>query len=189
MNVLYSLQHLGYTIPPRAASGPSTRTGRSGTRVEPVSVRTGPALPLAPAVVLVERLRARDALAELPQRQRIAITLRDVDGYSSEEVCALLEISPANQRVPLHRARAAVRGRLERYFAASAIGEEGPVMDCDRFVELVTAYLEGALDPDAERHLVEHLAECDGCERYLDQIRRTVLALGRPLALRQHRTS
>lgn len=51
-------------------------------------------------------------------------------------------------------------------------------MNCDEFVELVTAYLDGALDPDTERRFVEHLAECDGCDRYLEQIRRTVEALG-----------
>ena len=56
------------------------------------------------------------ALAGLPERQRIVITLRDVEGYTSEEVCSILEISAANQRVLLHRARAAVRGRLEEYF-------------------------------------------------------------------------
>jgi RNA polymerase sigma-70 factor (ECF subfamily) len=59
-----------------------------------------------------------DALAELPRRQRIVIALRDIDGYSSDEVCTLLEISAANQRVLLHRARAAVRQRLEVYFSA-----------------------------------------------------------------------
>ena len=51
-------------------------------------------------------------------------------------------------------------------------------MNCDEFVELVTAYLDGALDPDTEQRFVEHLAECDGCDRYLEQIRRTVDALG-----------
>jgi len=51
-------------------------------------------------------------------------------------------------------------------------------MDCNEFVELVTAYLEGQLDPDARRRFEEHLAECEGCERYLDQIRRTVKSLG-----------
>jgi anti-sigma factor RsiW len=51
-------------------------------------------------------------------------------------------------------------------------------MNCDEFVELVTAYLDGALDPDTERRFVEHLAECDGCDRYVEQFRRTVDALG-----------
>jgi RNA polymerase sigma-70 factor (ECF subfamily) len=64
------------------------------------------------------RSRIDHAVGDLPQRQRIVITLRDIEGYSSEEVCAILEISAANQRVLLHRARAAVRGRLEAYFSA-----------------------------------------------------------------------
>jgi anti-sigma factor RsiW len=51
-------------------------------------------------------------------------------------------------------------------------------MDCDEFVELVTAYLDGALGPDDERRVVEHLDLCDGCSTYLDQIRTTVAAVG-----------
>ncbi len=57
------------------------------------------------------------ALATLPRRQRTVIALRDVQGYTSEEVCAILEISAANQRVLLHRARAAVRAALEQSLA------------------------------------------------------------------------
>ena len=52
-------------------------------------------------------------------------------------------------------------------------------MNCDEFVELVTAYLDGALAPADEQRFVEHLTECDGCDRYLEQIRTTVRALGR----------
>jgi anti-sigma factor RsiW len=51
-------------------------------------------------------------------------------------------------------------------------------VNCDEFVELVTAYLDGALTPSDEQRFVEHLAECDGCDRYLEQIRTTVGALG-----------
>ena len=51
-------------------------------------------------------------------------------------------------------------------------------MNCDEFVELVTAYLEGQLDPATQQQFVAHLAECDGCDRYLDQIRQTVQSLG-----------
>jgi anti-sigma factor RsiW len=51
-------------------------------------------------------------------------------------------------------------------------------VNCNEFVELVTAYLEGALDTDTERRFVAHMAECDGCDRYLDQIRTTVTAVG-----------
>jgi RNA polymerase sigma-70 factor (ECF subfamily) len=57
------------------------------------------------------------AVQELPARQRIVITLRDVEGYTADEVCVILDISAANQRVLLHRARGAVRAKLEEYFA------------------------------------------------------------------------
>ncbi|WP_246075408.1 RNA polymerase sigma factor [Nonomuraea terrae] len=57
-----------------------------------------------------------EALGRLPPRQRVVITLRDVEGCTSEEVCDILEISAANQRVLLHRARATVRGWLASYY-------------------------------------------------------------------------
>jgi len=55
------------------------------------------------------------AIEELPDSQRIVITLRDVTGCSAEEVCETLGISEGNQRVLLHRARARVRAQLERH--------------------------------------------------------------------------
>jgi RNA polymerase sigma-70 factor, ECF subfamily len=54
----------------------------------------------------------------LPQGQRDVIVLRDIDGWSSEEVCNTLELSETNQRVLLHRARSKVRQALEQYFEA-----------------------------------------------------------------------
>ena len=48
---------------------------------------------------------------------------------------------------------------------------------CREFVELVTDYLEGTL-PDSERIRMEaHLAECDGCTGYLEDMRRLVRSL------------
>ena len=52
----------------------------------------------------------------LPPNQREVIRLRDVMGWTSEEVCNTLEVSETNQRVLLHRARARVRKALEEYF-------------------------------------------------------------------------
>jgi predicted anti-sigma-YlaC factor YlaD len=54
-----------------------------------------------------------------------------------------------------------------------------PGLDCDEVVELVTAYLDGALEPDVVSRITEHLAGCEGCTRYVDQMRRTVTLLGR----------
>ena len=51
-------------------------------------------------------------------------------------------------------------------------------MTCAELVELVTAYLDGALDPEIEQRFVEHLSLCDGCAIYVEQMRRTVEEVG-----------
>jgi RNA polymerase sigma-70 factor (ECF subfamily) len=61
------------------------------------------------------RERLADAIEALPATQRAVITLRDVEGWSSEEVRNALELSETNQRVLLHRARSKVRAALEPY--------------------------------------------------------------------------
>ena len=58
------------------------------------------------------------AIAELPAAQRTVIALRDVEGWTSEEVCEALEISAGNQRILLHRARSRVRNAIESYYGA-----------------------------------------------------------------------
>lgn len=63
------------------------------------------------------RLFIDSVIAELPASQRHVITMRDIDGWSAEEVCSALGVSEANQRVLLHRARARVRRALEQYLA------------------------------------------------------------------------
>ncbi len=65
------------------------------------------------AVATETRQILAQALSALPERQRIVVSLRDVEGYTSDEVCELLGVSAANQRVLLHRARATLRAALE----------------------------------------------------------------------------
>src|SRR4029450_522957 len=60
------------------------------------------------------------ALETLPEAQREVVTLRDVLGWSSDEVCDALGVTPGNQRVLLHRARARLRAALDDHFAAIA---------------------------------------------------------------------
>jgi RNA polymerase sigma-70 factor (ECF subfamily) len=55
------------------------------------------------------------AIDTLPPNQRLVLTLRDVEGCSTEEVCNALGIQETNGRVLLHRARAKVRAALEPY--------------------------------------------------------------------------
>jgi RNA polymerase sigma-70 factor, ECF subfamily len=65
------------------------------------------------AAALVPRLRT--AIGQLPEAQRLVVTLRDVEGLSSSEVCDVLSISQANERVLLHRGRNKLRSVLNGY--------------------------------------------------------------------------
>jgi RNA polymerase sigma-70 factor, ECF subfamily len=56
------------------------------------------------------------ALEGLPERQRVVVTLRDVEGFDSDEVCSMLGVTAANQRVLLHRGRVRLRATLESYY-------------------------------------------------------------------------
>ena len=60
--------------------------------------------------------RIRSAIEDLPVRQRLVVTLRDIEGLSSDEVCGVLDISEGNQRVLLHRGRSRLRQVLETEF-------------------------------------------------------------------------
>jgi len=61
-----------------------------------------------------------ETIASLPDGQRIVITLRDVEGWNSAEVCSVLEVTENYQRVLLHRARTKVRAALEDYFTGES---------------------------------------------------------------------
>jgi RNA polymerase sigma-70 factor (ECF subfamily) len=70
------------------------------------------------SLIAAETRRAiATAIDALPANQRAVISLRDVEGWSSDEVRNALDISEVNQRVLLHRARAKVRSALEDYLA------------------------------------------------------------------------
>ena len=70
--------------------------------------------------LLADELHAhvRAAVAQLPPAQREVVTLRDIDGLGADEVCQVLDLTDANQRVLLHRGRSKVRAALEAYVAA-----------------------------------------------------------------------
>ncbi|OBA71571.1 RNA polymerase subunit sigma-24 [Mycobacterium sp. 1554424.7] len=106
----------GGTVDParfRAADDPMW-PGHWKQRQEPVAFPDTP----EGSVLAVELITyARRELDKLPERQRMVVSLRDMLGFDSSEVCDLLNISLANQRVLLHRGRAAVRQALENYLA------------------------------------------------------------------------
>jgi RNA polymerase sigma-70 factor (ECF subfamily) len=66
------------------------------------------------------REQLRSAIEGLPERQRMVLILRDVEGCSTEEVCNALGFQETNARVLLHRARARVRSALGPYLEEGA---------------------------------------------------------------------
>ena len=104
----------GPTVDPDRFRGPDDQYPHNWTPVgKPTPWEPGPE---QSAVAAETRQLLGRALGGLPERQRAVVTLRDVHGLSSEEVCEALQLSPENQRVLLHRGRAKLRGVLEDYY-------------------------------------------------------------------------
>jgi RNA polymerase sigma-70 factor (ECF subfamily) len=112
----------------RSAAGKEARAGRpeqdvderfdaSGAWVNPPT----PWSEQADERIVAERLAARvqQLLPQLPENQRQVVVLRDLEGTPPADVCALLGISDANQRVLLHRGRAKLRGLLDAEMGGS----------------------------------------------------------------------
>jgi RNA polymerase sigma-70 factor (ECF subfamily) len=72
------------------------------------------------------RMVAEEAIAMLPAMQRAVIALRDVRGFTAEEARQVLDLTEANQRVLLHRARSKVRAHLEEYLGSPEPSGVGP---------------------------------------------------------------
>jgi predicted MFS family arabinose efflux permease len=79
------------------------------------------------------------------------------------------------QPEPALETRSAERGHAWNLHGSGDLVSD---LNCAEFVELVTAFLDGTLDPITERRLVDHLPNCVGCERYFDQFRQTIRSLG-----------
>jgi RNA polymerase sigma-70 factor (ECF subfamily) len=99
------------TVDPRRFRGPEDRWPGGWT----ITGRPAPWQPPPEDAAVAAELRRHlaDALADLPERQRTVVELRDVHGLTSDEVCERLQLTTANQRVLLHRGRARLRARLE----------------------------------------------------------------------------
>ena len=96
--------------------------------------------------------RARACLDALPPAQREVVLLRDVEGLDAAEVCSVLGISDANQRVLLHRGRARVRCALGEEMGAMMRWLRRRALVCRDAVALMSDYLDRRLPArDAKR--------------------------------------
>lgn len=66
-----------------------------------------------------------------------------------------------------------------RIFRRKRTTDDRDEISCQRWVELVTDYVEGALAPEVVARIDQHLRRCQGCANYLEQMRTTIRAVGR----------
>lgn len=99
-------------VPGREPAVDPHRFGPGGQWVDPPSPWSDEVEDRLVAAETVQRIRG--LVDTLPEGQRQVLTLRDLEGLSSKEVCEVLEITESNQRVLLHRARSKVRRMLEQ---------------------------------------------------------------------------
>jgi RNA polymerase sigma-70 factor (ECF subfamily) len=102
---------------------PPERFGPGGQWSDPPVPWTDAALDRIVAHQTAERVVAH--LDALPEAQRQVVVLRDFEQVPAAEVCALLDITEANQRVLLHRARSKIRSLLEAELLGDAPAPPG----------------------------------------------------------------
>jgi RNA polymerase sigma-70 factor, ECF subfamily len=107
---IHERQHL--PVDDRELEDEGGRFSQDGWWVTPPAHWTDDAIDRMTAPQVAARIR--QLVEKLPTGQRQVVTLQDVEGLPSVEVCTILGISEGNRRVLLHRARARIRGQLER---------------------------------------------------------------------------
>lgn len=105
-------------VDPDRFRGPDDQWPRHWTPVG--QPRPWPRSPEEETMAAEGRSQLEHGLAQLPERQRTVVTLRDIHGLTSDEVCDILGLTASNQRVLLHRARSRLRAHLELYYTANA---------------------------------------------------------------------
>lgn len=130
-----------------------------------------PGRPLDEALARREVERAVEAaIRALPPAYREVLLLRDVEGLTAPEAAQVLGLRVEAVKSRLHRARAAVRERLQPLLPAAS--EAGP--GCPDVALQLSRYLEGEIDRAACADLEGHVASCPRCRGVCDALRRTL---------------
>lgn len=115
------------------------------------------------------------AIAALDTPLREVLLLRDVEGLSAPEVAQVIGLGVAAVKSRLHRARAAVRGRLAPLLEpAGAAPAPAPGGGCPDVVALLSQHLEGDIAPETCAEMERHVAGCDRCGAACESLRRTL---------------
>jgi len=131
-----------------------------------------------------ERQRLRDAIRSLPPHYRIVLVLRDLEGFSDEEVGDITGLRPGTIRVRLHRARLFVRKELAGLDASARSGpaERLPKSAqarsgtgrCRKMFAGLSDYLDGQLDDFSCEEIETHLKGCEPCQQFLRSLEATI---------------
>jgi RNA polymerase sigma-70 factor (ECF subfamily) len=127
--------------------------------------------------------RLRDAVRNLPPHYRIVIVLRDMEGFSDEEVGEITGLRPGTIRMRLHRARLFVRRELAR----TQEGTKGSAVrsrrksvlspgagSCRKMFAGLSDYLDGELDDFSCKEIEAHLNGCEPCKKFLRSLEATI---------------
>jgi len=117
--------------------------------------------------------RLREAIRGLPPHYRIVLVLRDMEGFTDEEVSEITGLRPGTIRVRLHRARLFVRRELTRRTADAeregrrkAASPQRPGR-CKKMFAGLSDYLDGELDHFSCEEIEAHLDGCEPCKKFL----------------------
>jgi len=126
--------------------------------------------------------RLREAIRNLPPHYRIVLVLRDMEGFTDEEVGEITGLRPGTIRVRLHRARLFVRRELARanqgHRASGRLRRDAAVPSrtgrCRKMFAGLSDYLDGELDDFSCEEIETHLNGCEPCQKFLRSLEATI---------------
>lgn len=126
-----------------------------------------------------EGQRIREAMRNLPPHYRIILVLRDMEGFTDDEVGEITGLRPATVRVRLHRARLFVRRELskarEKQNATSRpAAEPSRTRRCRSMFAGLSDYLDGELDDFSCEEIEAHLEGCEPCKKFLRSLEESI---------------
>ncbi len=126
--------------------------------------------------------RLREAIRHLPPHYRIVLVLRDMEGFTDEEVGEITGLRPATIRVRLHRARLFVRRELSEMNRRQRL-RKGPLRSaapqprpgrCRKMFAGLSDYLDGELDDFSCEEIEAHLDGCEPCKKFLRSLEASI---------------
>lgn len=140
--------------------------------------------PQSAAIRGEEGQRLREAIRNLPPHYRIVVVLRDMEGFTDEEVGEITGLRPGTIRMRLHRARLFVRRELtkaneETRDSAAERPRRKPVTQpgagrCRKMFAGLSDYLDGELDDFSCKEIEAHLNGCEPCKKFLRSLEATI---------------